>query len=268
MIQGDGWEVIAKQSINLDNYNFAILKNEKSNKIVITFPGTRGDFQFTKEIYYSNGVPLDGDNKEKVMNYFKQIWVLIKEKIGDEMKIVFEEHPNYQYIFTGHSLGASIATIAALDSVKYGNLKKTANSPMLITYGQPRTGNDYFANEVMSYIPIIFRIVRQGDFVSTLPQCVYDNKSKSCLNILPDSKFSKELMLTSEQIQEEEKNYYSWHLGNLILYNDDMNSFVTCSEEFGDNDPNENCKIILSYNIYHHMIYFDKFISRMCGKRY
>jgi len=266
LLESEGWDIIVKETINLDNYNFAILKNNQSRKIIVTFPGTRGKYQFLEQVYYSNGVPFDGDKKEKIMNYFKQVWVLIKSVIGENLKLLYEIYPDYQYVFTGHSLGGAMASIAALDSVKYGSLKRSEISPVLITYGQPRTGNDIFANEVMKHIPIIYRVVRQGDFIATFPRCAYEKNLNTCLNFLPESKFVRDLSLTEEQIKTEEDNYFSWHLGNLMLYTSEMNEYVNCTRDYGDNNPDPNCKLNLSVNFYHHLIYFNQFISRLCKK--
>lgn len=268
ILDQEGWEVIEKETINFDNYNFAILKHDEYKKIIMTFPGTRGKYQFIQEVLQSNGVPLDGDKKEKIMNYFKQVWVLIKSIIGEKLKTLYSKYPEYQYIFTGHSLGAAIATIAALDSVKYENLKRTENSPVLITYGQPRTGNDIFANQVMNHIPIIYRVVRQGDFIATYPKCVYDKILNVCMGNLPESKFIRDLPLTPEQIEAEEANYYSWHLGGMMLYDNPMENYSDCSLDYGDNNPNKECALTVSVNFYRHLIYFDKFISKMCRKRW
>jgi hypothetical protein len=267
LLEREGWDVIVKETINLDNYNFAILKNDIYKKIIITFPGTRGKYQLVEEIYYSNGVPLEGEKSEKIMNYFKQVWVLIKSVIGEKLNDLYEIYPDYQYIFTGHSLGAAIASIAALDSVKYGNLIITDISPVLITFGQPRTGNDIFANEVMNYIPIIYRVVRQGDMVASLPMCIYGKFLQTCMNNLPDSKFVEDLWLSPQQIKAEEDHFYSWHLGNLMLYTEDMTDFVDCKRDYGDNHPDPKCKLSLSVNINNHVIYFNQYISKLCRQK-
>lgn len=64
-------------------------------------------------------------------------------------------HPRY---YTGHSLGAALATLAAA----------THPPQALYTYGSPRVGNGAFAQHVESATPA-FRLVNHRDIVTTLP---------------------------------------------------------------------------------------------------
>ena len=98
------------------------------------------------------------------------------------------KYPNYQYIFTGHSLRAAMATIFALDSVLEGYVTQTLTSPALITYASPRVGNIYLAHNVMLRVPVIFRIVRSGDPVTHVPPCSLIFSCKNSLNL---NKFQK-----------------------------------------------------------------------------
>jgi hypothetical protein len=267
LIKKENWILVTKSSIDLDNYNFAVLRNDKYKKIIITFPGTRGITQLFREVADMGDSILGDDKTEKVMDYFHKIYLLIKQMIGESLKTMYAEYPNYQYIFTGHSLGGAMASIASLVSVKYENLRKTENSPVLITYGQPRTGNDIFANEVMNNIPIVYRIVRQGDLIATFPRCLTDYTSSYCQSILPDSKFTDKLNLTDVQVKEEESNFFSWHVGGLILYTNQMDTFIECEREYGENHPNNECNVHFDFSLHAHTIYFNKHISHLCTNR-
>lgn len=69
-----------------------------------------------------------------------------------------------QVVFTGHSLGAAIATLAAID------IGPTLKIPYaLYNYGSPRVGNQVFSDFVYSDIPNLFRIVNRADIVPHLP---------------------------------------------------------------------------------------------------
>lgn len=77
------------------------------------------------------------------------------------------KYPKYSVTVTGHSLGASLASLAAL-SMKY-NFKN--NSVVMYNYGQPRTGDVNYANFFDASFPFVsgkptaFRSIHQTDGV-------------------------------------------------------------------------------------------------------
>ena len=72
------------------------------------------------------------------------------------------QHPAAAIFFTGHSLGAALATLAI---VRFGS-SKTA----LYTYGSPRAGNTPFCDEVQTRADLgIHRFVDNHDLVTTVP---------------------------------------------------------------------------------------------------
>ena len=58
LINDEGWILVGYDKIPVHDFNFAILRNDKYKKVVITFPGTRGMLQFLSEIYINRGVSL------------------------------------------------------------------------------------------------------------------------------------------------------------------------------------------------------------------
>ncbi|TVY87816.1 Lipase [Lachnellula willkommii] len=77
------------------------------------------------------------------------------------------EHPDYRIVVTGHSLGAAVGTLAAVD------LRSWKDSVVdLYTYGSPRVGNQAFADFVTSQAPAQgsnFRMTHENDPVPQLP---------------------------------------------------------------------------------------------------
>ena len=65
-------------------------------------------------------------------------------------------------LFTGHSLGAALATIAAA-------MVATAKTKELITFGSPRVGNRGFALRTMDGLFKAKRYVHEDDIVTTVP---------------------------------------------------------------------------------------------------
>ncbi|KAJ6468240.1 Alpha/Beta hydrolase protein, partial [Mycena sanguinolenta] len=80
------------------------------------------------------------------------------------VKTQLDQNPDYTVVSTGHSLGGSLAGLWAV-SLK----SNSPDTPMrLYTYGQPRTGNQEYADMVNSmYGAESFRYVRTTDSVPT-----------------------------------------------------------------------------------------------------
>jgi hypothetical protein len=270
LLNREGWTVLAAETIEHENYNYAILKHDAFKKIVVTTPGTRNKWQLLREMRSSSGVSMDENNPTvKVMQYFNDIWKQLKLKVLPILGKAFKEHPDYQFIFTGHSLGAAMATIAAYDAVKSGAIRKTATSPVLLTYGQPRTGNDVFANEVMKHVAHVYRVVRNGDPVASLGICSYRlYPFMHCKSILEESKFNPEFTLSEKHIQKAMSRFYLWHVGGLMLFSDDMNNYENCGIEHGENHPKGDvCDNKESANIGRHIHYFNVHIGKHCRTR-
>jgi hypothetical protein len=263
----DHWELFSEKKVSYDNYNYAILINYKYKKILTTFPGTRGPIQLIKELYYSNGVVFNQDRTEKVMIYIKDVYALFKTDLEKTLEDLFVKFGNYQFIFTGHSLGGSMAALSVVNSVKYGGLKPLQNSPMLITYGQPRVGNDVFANMIMKYVPIVYRVTRYGDIVSNIPPCYnffLDKHQIKCKGILPDFKFDINFTMNDKQKKTSETYYFNWHTAGWKHFEDDMLSYEDCGNDYGENSNNSKCQLSLSLDINKHINYFGLLVSDIC----
>ena len=88
-------------------YNFIILKSKKYKKYIFGFPGTTGTKQLLFECLGYSFETFDSKEPDiKVEKFFYETFkLIIKDLFSD--KIISELHlnPDYQVIFTGHSLG-------------------------------------------------------------------------------------------------------------------------------------------------------------------
>ena len=160
-----------------------------------------------------------------------------------------------------------MATVLAFDSVEYKVIKRKINSPILLTYGQPRTVNDLVANEIMKNIPIVWRVVRKGDLIASMPRCRTWFLSQQCETFLKDTKFTtEEIKLTEQQKKYERDYYYAFHIGGLILFDEEMKSYMNCGKDYGDNHPNNQCHIKLTIYPSRHKEYFGQKVSQICVK--
>jgi triacylglycerol lipase len=87
-----------------------------------------------------------------------EVWETeVKPSIDDFM----QAFPNASIYFTGHSLGAALATIAVT--------RFPGNKCALYTIGSPRVGDDRFTRAVLQKTELVFRFVNCQDIVTQIP---------------------------------------------------------------------------------------------------
>ena len=145
----------------------------------------------------------DEDNGIKLVKYFYQVAKKIKGIIfTTEILGEIAAHPDYQFIFTGHSLGASVASVLLYDAINRNYINKNTNNPAFIGFGMPRTGNENWVTDFNTKVKNILRVVRDGDIVTSLPYLPINNPYR--------------------------------HLGGLILVNKEMTSMNYCPMDIGE----------------------------------
>jgi hypothetical protein len=145
--KGDGLTVCTQASL---------LSNSQLKSAVLVFRGTLGLTDMVTDILFK---PEDWEGDGKVHSGFRNalqvVWKPISEALAEVQFPVF---------FTGHSLGAALATLAASRCFH-------DNAPVrpaaLYTFGSPRVGDAVFADslKVLSH----WRIVDETDIVPEVP---------------------------------------------------------------------------------------------------
>ncbi|RCX23485.1 lipase (class 3) [Fontibacillus phaseoli] len=77
--------------------------------------------------------------------------------------------PDKKLYITGHSLGAALATLCAIDLAA----NTAFSSPILYTFGSPRVGNPAFAKAFTNYVQNSYRVANQFDIVTYAPPSIY-----------------------------------------------------------------------------------------------
>ncbi|KMZ72989.1 putative class 3 lipase [Zostera marina] len=78
-------------------------------------------------------------------------------------------------VVTGHSMGGAIASFCALDlAVNY-----KVKTVQLMTFGQPRIGNEIFSSYFSEHVPHAIRVTNRNDMVPHLPPYYYFFPSKT-----------------------------------------------------------------------------------------
>jgi hypothetical protein len=220
------WEYIGNYTDKSDNFSFNVIRNKSKGKVVLAFSGTKSNAQLMDQ-FANNGGKIYFRKSLKfskfimIMEYFQTLYIRIFPYLKELIEKAKDESIK-QYIFVGHSLGGAMASLAVFDLLHEKLIKKTAISPILITFGQPRVGNYAFSNELMKSVPIVYRIVNKFDVVAGIPACLINEKSKNCMNESEkkdiDVKFSNYKM-SSKGIWNRlwgKKNFLPWHFGGLI----------------------------------------------------
>jgi hypothetical protein len=244
------------------DYSYSIIKNQAFKKVICSFSGTKNGWQLKEEYHGRSGEAYylrNEDGKIQIVSYFHQLYLKIKDSLVHNLDIALRGMPSdSQIIFTGHSLGGAMATIALFDMHNQEKIKTTANSPVLITYGQPRTGNYVFANEVFKKAPIIFRHVNDWDPVPGVPNCYKDADNNHCINEYGKTELDKNLSTYTKTLTNS--NFYPWHVNGLILSSSSINS-MNCGVYSEITSP--GCKPSTSLYKEFHLYYYGYQIARI-----
>eukprot|EP00170_Pyropia_yezoensis_P008149 contig_33917_g8176 len=81
-------------------------------------------------------------------------------------------------VFTGHSLGGALATLAAADVAAR---HPGGRPPVLYSFGQPKVGDAAFGAAVDALLPAAFRVVNDVDVVARAPAGSYRHVGRAVL---------------------------------------------------------------------------------------
>ena len=167
------WKIINKFSLPEYNY-FYVLEDEINKKIIVTFPGTIGGLQLLEEVLGSSLQNFNESQKEiLICDYFGRRTLKIIDYIFNE-KVKKLIDNGYQILATGHSLGGAMAQTFMYFALNQKRITKN-NSPMIITFCQPRVGNIFFADYIDKNA-FALRFINGKDIVPGIPKfsyCIY-----------------------------------------------------------------------------------------------
>ena len=171
----------------------------------------------------------------------------------------------YQTIFTGHSLGGALATLAAFYFVDQNLI---SSEPILITFGQPRVGNILLAKYITQKIKQIYRFARPKDLVPYIP-LPNNELALSYLKIFLSGLMHEinliEIARLIRALYYLDTGFYTYsHTGGLYLIDDIKNKIYHCLDFYNDNTQHFACNndYQISWNPfkYHQYITLDKIL--------
>lgn len=155
---------------------YALFRNDIYKKIVLCFPGTETVIQLINE-FIQQKLHRFTNIKYKdalIQRYFGIRSFDLLDKIMTEKNIVnMKLKEGYQLILIGHSLGGAVATSFLYYLADKSFISKQRNMPVLITFGQPRTGNHNLVEALYQETEYILRYVNEDDPVTMIPPCNY-----------------------------------------------------------------------------------------------
>lgn len=116
------------------------------------------DLKFIKKVY-----PYSESNNKKVKVHYG--FIEAYKSVREAVLKAARETAAKEITCTGHSLGAGLATLCALD-LQYNLPEKEISC---YTYGSPRVGNKHFAASYNRRVPQTYRIVNRSDIIPKLP---------------------------------------------------------------------------------------------------
>lgn len=208
------WEIINYKLIGKDN-SFYVLKDTKNKKLIVTFPGTNIlSSQLIEEILGSSLINFHKNYTDILISrYFgERISEIFNYIFTPEINTLLEN--NYQIISTGHSLGGAIAQAFIYFSIIEKKINKK-NSPMTITFNQPRVGNKIFA-EFLDKNAINLRYTKGSDIVSSIPFSNFDFVD-ICKYIIKKRNIHNEYVHTHNEINITDGIYIYSFISVIIL---------------------------------------------------
>ncbi len=129
---------------------------------------------------------------------------------------LIQKYPNAKMTVTGHSLGAALSTISAIEM----NKKSPKLATELHTFGCPRIGNQKLAQFIKDEFDTLFRVIHSHDIFTHLP--------------------------------EQEQNFH--HYPFEVIFDEDMKTYEVCDNS--GEDPSCSNSYSPNYNTKDHNGYF------------
>ena len=248
-----GYQYFTSLTVPVNSYEslqYIMIYNINTRRFIIAFEGTIGTTQLVHEIIDATSISytLHDIPNAQIEKYFGEFYLsLIRKQFISDLQNAISEFSNYQYIFTGHSLGAALTTIAGQDAILSGLLPE--NSVLMYTYGSPRVGNYPLAKNIDEIFAAYYRVVHYQDIVPHIPPC---------------SANDEKCTLKSTTVQLESIVWQPWHAGVEMWFDDNFTSYATCTSNFGE-DPkcSDSVRLALT-SISQHKVYFGIRVGGSC----
>jgi len=138
----------------------------QGNNVEVVFRGTQSNSltNWIEDLAAAKGAPYPNVPGATVHAGFYDTYVSVRAAVRSAVTLLVNQTKPAKVIFTGHSLGAALATLAAVD------ITPLLDVPTVVyNYGSPRVGNQAFQTFYQKLISTTYRIVNMNDMVPHLP---------------------------------------------------------------------------------------------------
>eukprot|EP01113_Clastostelium_recurvatum_P017695 TRINITY_DN2088_c0_g1_i2.p1 TRINITY_DN2088_c0_g1~~TRINITY_DN2088_c0_g1_i2.p1 ORF type:complete len:297 (+),score=51.60 TRINITY_DN2088_c0_g1_i2:56-892(+) len=135
--------------------------------IVLSFRGSYNIPNWIDDFEAVQTVPWYDHKTARVHAGFYKVFMSLQHQVITQVKAATKKYPTAKVVVTGHSLGAALSVLAAIDI--YFNATVRVSS--VYNYGDPRVGNQAFAQLYNSTISgqVTYRVINNADIVPHLP---------------------------------------------------------------------------------------------------
>ncbi|KAI1469729.1 alpha/beta-hydrolase [Daldinia caldariorum] len=167
-----GAKVVATFSGHLTDIQGFVATDDKNELIVVSIRGTHSIRNWIADLSF---VPLPCHLVDGCLMHtgFHVSWKEIEDKLLKGVAAAKKANPSYEIIFTGHSLGGAVATVAA------GYAREKGYKLDLYTYGSPRVGNKALVDFITAQPGGEYRVTHSDDPVPRLPPIFADYRHTS-----------------------------------------------------------------------------------------
>lgn len=162
--------------LNRYNYKAFIHYNDSLKQVVVSFGAPSVENHKYIRMIYSQGFSILKLYRIKIEKEFKKVYYakIRKFLLAKIHKLKQSGRANFRFVFTGYSLGGSLAVLAAYDLTKMKMISNAVNKTTVYTYGALRIGDKEFIEEVNKTITV-WKIVRRDDFMVRIPNCFFSS---------------------------------------------------------------------------------------------
>jgi hypothetical protein len=157
---GEVKEVLTNSKF-VDNGEVEFIIGELDNRLVVAFQGSDGTHDWIHDI---NFVKTKVSHGEVHTGFYKQFEGVKKRLIEEILK-----YNKKELIFTGHSLGASLAILASYFLNDIPELRERYIFPICVLFGSPRMGTSDFTKEFLDRVLYCNNYINAADMVCKVP---------------------------------------------------------------------------------------------------
>lgn len=153
----------------------------RTNSIYVVFRGSSSPLNWIYDLELKQ-VPYESYECDDCMVHkgFYHSSINVKKQVLLYILSLKLKYPSYKIIVTGHSYGAAVSQLIAME------LMKQFSNVEVYNFGQPRIGNTEYAFLVNQILKVNWRFVHDKDIVPHIPPGTFVDYFHSCQEIFED----------------------------------------------------------------------------------